>query len=274
MEWIISADTAKKFIYQGVSILDVRNQLAWMIGHIPGAIHINWQQFCQTKTPDKGKLLTDNNLLQEKLRRIGICNYKPVIVIGNTRHGFGEEGRIVWMLRTLGHTQTAFVDGGYNALMKAGIPRTSSSTQIISGNFTINRNSSWEIDHKELKANLKNSNLIIIDTREFKEFAGATPYGEKRGGHIPGAVHFNFKDLLDREGKLLPPEEIILKLELSCIQQNTPIVAYCTGGIRSAFFVTVLVDLGFNNVKNYTASLWEWSSFPAENYPLSHSNSI
>ena len=257
MEWIISADVAKQLIYQGVTILDARNKLTWMLGHIPGSIPIIWQQFYHTKSPYKGKLFTDLKLLQEKLRQIGISNHKPVIVIGNTVKGGGEEGQIVWMLRTLGHTETAFVDGGYQALVKAGIPTTLSATQIIPGNFTIQRNSSWEIDKYELQESLKNRNLIIIDTCEAKEFSGASIGLEKYNNEdIPDVVNFYFKDLLDRDGKLLPYEEIILKLELSCIQISTPIVIYSTSGISSAFFVVVLADLGFKNVKNYPGYLW------------------
>ncbi|MEB3181163.1 MAG: rhodanese-like domain-containing protein [Nostocaceae cyanobacterium] len=255
MEWIISADLAKQLIYQGVTILDVRHKLTWMLGHIPGSIPITWQQFSHTKSPHQGKLLTHPKLLEEKLREIGISNHKPVIVIGNTVKGGGEEGQIVWMLRTLGHTQTAFVDGGYQALIKAGIPTTLSATQIIPGNFNIERNSSWEIDKYELQECLTNRNLIIIDTCEPREFYGASIALEKY--NIPDVVNFYFKDLLDREGKLLPYQEIILKLELSCIQITTPIVIYSTSGISSAFFVVVLADLGFKNVKNYPGSLWK-----------------
>jgi thiosulfate/3-mercaptopyruvate sulfurtransferase len=268
-QWIISPNEAKQLILQSATVLDVRNKLAWFIGHISGAIHVTWQEFSQCKKPHKGNLLKDEKILQEKLRKLGIFNSKPVIVIGNPAHNFGEEGRIVWMLRTLGHNSTAFVDGGHNKLVKVGVPTTFGENQPQKiGNFVVNRTSLWEIQRDELKANLAENKLIVIDTREKREYNGATPYGEKRGGHIPGAVHFYFKDLIDNKGNLLTSEEIIAKLESLGIQLNTPIATYCTGGIRSAFFVTVLANLGFTNVKNYAGSMWEWSDEPASSYPL------
>jgi len=268
-QWILSPNEAKELISQGATILDTRNKLAWFIGHVSGAIHVSWQEFSQPEKPHRGNLLKNANLLEEKLRNRGIFNSKPVIVIGNTAHNFGEEGRIVWMLRTLGHNSAAFVDGGYNALVKAGVSTTfkgNQSQQI--GDFVVNRTGLWEIQRDELKANLAENKLIVIDTRQKREYKGAIFYGEQRGGHIPGAVHFYFKDLIDSKGNLLQNQEIIAQLENIGIQLNTPIATYCTGGIRSAFFVAVLANLGFTNVRNYAGSMWEWSAEPANSYPL------
>ncbi|MBW4566894.1 MAG: sulfurtransferase [Tolypothrix carrinoi HA7290-LM1] len=268
-QWILTANQAKQLISQSATILDTRNKLAWFLGHIPDAIHVTWQEFSQPEKPYQGNLLKDEKLLQQKLCKLGISNSKPVIVIGNPAHNFGEEGRIVWMLRTLGHNSAAFVDGGYNALVKAGIQTTFAANQPQKiGDFVVNRTALWEIQRDELKANLAENKLIIIDTREKREYNGATPYGEKRKGHIPGAVHFYFKDLIDNKGNLLPTEEIITKLARLGIQLDTPIATYCTGGIRSAFFVSVMANLGLTNVKNYAGSMWEWSAESANSYPL------
>ncbi len=268
-QWILSGNEAKQLISQGATILDARNKLAWFMGHIPGAVHVTWQEFSQPEKHHRGKLLEDTNILEQKLRDIGIFNSKFVIVIGNPAHNFGEEGRIVWMLRTLGHNSAVFVNGGYNALVKAGFKTTFGGNQPQKiGDFLVNRSALWEIQRDELKANLAENKLIVIDTREKREYDGATFYGEQRGGHIPGAVHFYFKDLIDSKGNLLPREEILAKLARLKIQPDTPIATYCTGGIRSAFFVSVLADLGFANVKNYAGSMWEWSAEPANSYPL------
>jgi len=264
-QWIINAAQAKQLIAQGATVIDVRNIGAWFLGHIPGAVHVTWQQFSQPSS-HRGKLIEDSSILEGKLRAIGISNHKPVVVVGNPAHNFGEEGRIVWMLRTLGHSQAAFVDGGYDALINTGIAISWGLTQVETGDFCVQRTATWEIQRDELKANL--GNQILIDTRTAKEYAGATPYGEQRGGHLLGARHFYFKELIDLKGNLLPKEQIMTSLAHLGIQAETPIVAYCTGGVRSAFFVAVLAHFGFTQVKNYAGSLWEWSASPATDYPL------
>ncbi len=272
-QWVVSAAQAKQLIEQGATILDSRNLVLWLTGHIPGAVHVSWQQFSQQRSPHKGKLLENPKLLEQKLRAVGVSNTKPVIVIGNPVHpcNFGEEGRIVWMLRTLGHQSAAFVDGGETALTQAGFPITLELTQPEPGDFIVKPTALWSIERDELKANLTakaTQDFIVIDSRSPQEFAGATPYGERRGGHIPSAVHFYFKDLKDAKGYLLPREQIIAKLNQLGIEHDTPLATYCTGGVRSAFFVAVLADFGFTNVKNYAGSMWEWSAAEASSYAL------
>lgn len=268
--WVVSAAQAKHLIERGATVLDTRNPVIWFWGHLPGSVRVTWQEFSQQKAPNQGKLLENRGVLEEKLRALGVSDRKPVIVVGYSHHrcSFGEEGRIVWMLRTLGHNSAAFVDGGGAALVEAGVPTVSGLTEPHPGDFTIQRTNSWEIQREELKARLEAEEVAIIDTRKPREYAGATPYGEQRGGHLPGALHFYFKDLLDEKGYLLPHDQIIAQLKHRGIERDTPVVAYCTGGIRSAFFTTILAELGFNNVKNYSGSMWEWSAAPERIYPL------
>jgi len=272
--WIINANTAKQLIEAGATILDVRSRISWGFGHVINARCVNWQEFSQKTLPNKGKLLDNSQVLEQLLRQIGISNNNPVIVIGNPTSPlhFGEEGRIVWMLRTLGHCQVAFVDGGQQALVKAGVALEMWGTKPQQiGDFGINRTTTWETSAHQLQSRLNHpQNLIIIDSREAREYAGATPYGEKRGGHIPEAVHFYFKELLQPNGYLLSSEQIDYKLKLVGIEKGSDkeIITYCTGGIRSAFLVAVLVNLGYTNVKNYAGSMWEWSQAENYSYPL------
>lgn len=266
--WVVSADEARSLIAQGATVLDTRTGLHF--GQIEGAISINWKDFSPTESTTRGNLLASDTELGKRLQGLGISTERPVVVFGNPPRGWGEDGRIVWMLRSLGHTQAVIVDGGFRALEAASeITPTASteSTTASNSRFTIQRNHQWSIEKEALQSQLSNDNLIIIDTREPREFAGSTPYGEQRGGHIPGAVHLYFKDLLDSDGKLLPQQTIINQLQALNITPETQVVVYCTGGIRSGWLVAVLTTLGFQ-AQNYAGSMWEWSAAPASEYPL------
>lgn len=272
-QWIINAAQAKNLVIQGATILDARSCKIFTTRSLSNATCIHWQEFSQSQLPFKGKLLTDDKVLTEKLQAIGIFNDKPVIVFGDTINGWGEDGRIVWMLRILGHQKSFLVDGGFTALVKAGFPTVNfvNKSSTIRGDFVVNRNKIWQISQNELKANLDNNNLIIIDTRELQEYSGKTPYGETRGGHILGAIHIYFKDWLDKNGMLLSQDKILEILANKGITQGQTIITYCTGGVRSAWSSAVLVDLGFQ-VKNYSGSMWEWSASNADIYPLDQFN--
>jgi thiosulfate/3-mercaptopyruvate sulfurtransferase len=268
-QWLVSPAEAKYLIEKGAVVLDGRDRNRQARGLVQGAIAVTWQQFSEPELPDRGHLLRDETLLNHRLRTVGIFTGRPVVVVGDPLHGWGEEGRIVWMLRTLGHNQAVFVDGGYPALSKIGLPTTQriSTTATIPGDFTLQRKLDWEITREELQSALDKGKLTIIDAREPREFRGATPYGEKRGGHIPGAISLHYKELLDGEGKVLSREKILVLLRDRNISSDAVIVSYCTGGVRSGWLTAVLVDLGFRT-KNYAGSMWEWSSSTSKQFLL------
>lgn len=240
---------------------------------IEGAIAVTWQQFSEPKAPHRGNLLSDPVELGQRLREVGIDSDRPVIVFGDPSQGWGEEGRVVWMLRSLGHQQAVLVDGGYGALKAAGLsPGKAAATAPQPGNFVPQPQADWQISQEALRAAIASpaENLVLLDSREPREFAGATPYGESRGGHLPGAVNLHFSQLLDDQGYLLPEAEIRDRLTALGITPTQTIVAYCTGGIRSGWLAVVLTDLGYE-AKNYAGSMWEWSAGNAAEYPLAKS---
>ncbi|MEG4023889.1 rhodanese-like domain-containing protein [Microcoleus sp. S13C4] len=267
--WIVNADLAKKWLEQEATLLDARTPILKWFCRLPTAIPVTWQEFSRSDFPHKGQILENNTVLTLKLQAIGICQDKPALVVADPVKGWGEDGRIVWMLRTLGHEKAVFVDGGYRALIKAGISKVESpNNPPQTGDFVISPCSNWEIKQDDLKAILGNDNLVIIDARERREYAGKTPYGEKRGGHIPRAIHLYYKQLMDKQGQLLSRGEIVAILQQKGVLQSTQIVSYCSGGIRSAWLTCALTNAGFN-ARNYAGSMWEWSASPADSYPLS-----
>ncbi|NES07733.1 MAG: sulfurtransferase, partial [Okeania sp. SIO2F4] len=165
-QWIINTTQAQKLATEGATILDARSCKIFQRKSLSNATCISWKEFSQPQLPFKGKLLTDDKILTEKLQAIGISNHKPVIVFGDTINGWGEDGRIVWMLRTLGHQKSFLVDGGFAALVKAGFPTVKlvNNSPPVRGDFVVNRSKNWQISQNELKANLENNNLVIIDT--------------------------------------------------------------------------------------------------------------
>ncbi|MEM9163078.1 MAG: rhodanese-like domain-containing protein [Cyanobacteria bacterium P01_F01_bin.4] len=265
--WIVSGAEAKQLIEQGATLLDARGQ-GLIVRRLQGATAVSWQQFSPKQAAIRGTLLNDDEQLTQQLQALGISTQTPVVVFANPPNGWGEDGRIVWMLRTLGHRRAVMVDGGFQALVNAQVPlQQGVSTVPEAGDFVVRRTPDWDIQQAELRAQLRADNLVIIDTREPREFAGRTPYGEQRGGHVPGAINLYFKDFLNKEGTLLPHQTLLTKLSEVGITPDTQVVVYCTGGIRSGWLASVLATLGFS-VKNYAGSMWEWSAAPDPEYPL------
>ncbi|MGF1536488.1 MAG: sulfurtransferase [Elainellaceae cyanobacterium] len=261
--WIVSADVAVQFIRDtDAVVLDPRTVAATRLTR---AVPITWPAFTQSAT-NRGILLDDDRALARKLEALGVSSDAPVLVAGDPL-AWGEDGRIVWMLRTLGHPAAAMVDGGHGALATALEQQSVDVVPPSPGSFGVNRNTTWSIDRDRLREALNSGQVAVIDSRSAAEYSGETPHGEVRGGHVPGAVHLHFKSLMDDTGHLLPRPELLARLAEAGITQDKTVVTYCTGGVRSAWLAVVLTDLGFD-VKNYPGSMWEWAASPSDRYPL------
>lgn len=262
--WVIEAPEARALIADGALLLDARPADARDAGPLAGAEPVEWTAFTNPDLPDKGKLLDDDAALTERLRDLGVSPDRPVVVVADPKASWGEDGRIVWTLRTLGHDRAFLVDGGVAALLAEG-PVTAAPAGA--GTFTVARTDAYGITKEALAAALGDPSVVILDTREDREFAGETPYGETRGGHVPGARHVFYRDLVAADGTVLKGEALRARLSDLGIAGDSTVVSYCTGGIRSGFVTAVLRDAGID-ARNYAGSMWEWSAAPAADYPL------
>ncbi|WP_232622848.1 sulfurtransferase [Pseudorhodobacter sp. MZDSW-24AT] len=263
--WLIEAKTAHGLLEKGALLLDTRAEALRNAPPLPGAIPVTWQEFSHPDLPEKGHLLKDDAVLTAKLRALGVSAAVPVIVVADPAQSWGEDGRIVWTLRALGHRQTYLVNGGVAALLAEGeLPERSA---VGPGDFTVTRTPAFEIEKEELAALIGQPDVVILDTREPREFSGATPYGETRGGHVPGAKHVYFKDLIGADGRALEGAALQARLDSLGITAQTQVVSYCTAGIRSGLVTAILQSAGVN-ARNYAGSMWEWSAADPATYPL------
>jgi thiosulfate/3-mercaptopyruvate sulfurtransferase len=262
--WVIEAEEARSLLADGALLFDTRSEALKEARPVPGAVFVIWQDFAQSAAPVKGRLLDDDAVLTGKLRGLGVSRDRAVVVIADSKQGWGEDGRIVWTLRTLGHEHAYLVNGGIDALLEAGDLELAPAG---TGDFTVARTEDYEITKEDLVARLGASGLVILDTREAREYAGETPYGESRGGHVPGARHLFYRDLVGEDGRILDGDALKARLAALGVGEQTEVVSYCTGGVRAGFVTAVLNNAGVR-ARNYAGSMWEWSAAPAEEFPL------
>lgn len=265
-DWIVTPKAGRELVQQGALVVDARGaDLKKRQGPLAGAAAVEWQDLSEPSLPTKGRLLSDAKELERRLQALGLTAERPVVVVADPVNGWGEDGRIAWALRTFGHRKVVIVDGGLPALQQGG--PLAIAPPVVPGTFRATFDARWHVTKEDIKDHLGKGDLALLDVREPREYAGKTPYGEARGGHIPGAKGLWYKDLLAKDGKLLPRVEIEKVLASKGITKASNVVAYCTGGIRSGWFTTVLTDLGYS-ARNYPGSGWEWAGSPAAEYPL------
>jgi len=258
----VSVEEARSLLAQDAAVLDARGVGAFAGGHLPGSAPLDWTAL-RDSGGDVGHLSSDTDKLQRALRSVGV-SAGPVIVYDAGRSGWGEAGRIWWTLSYLGHDAVYILDGGLGAWEAAGQPVSTAPAAPGPGSFVARPEPGLRAALPEVSACVSSGcDVVFWDTREAREYGGATPYGEARGGHLPGAVGLHYKDLLDAQGRLRPEAELRSLLEGAGITPEKRVVPYCTGGVRSALAVAVLTELGYGDVANYDGSMWEWSADPA-----------
>ncbi|MEL6180946.1 MAG: sulfurtransferase [Myxococcota bacterium] len=243
---------------EGAAVLDARDTSSYDAGHVMGAAHAPWERFVDG--PLSGLLSDDLGRVQDALRAAGVHDGKPVVVYGGWNAAWGEEGRIVWMLEYLGHTEVKIVEGGYAAWQQASLPTATETPSPSPGDFTARPREERRATMTEVLDATEDGSIVILDTREPSEYAGATPYGAVRGGHIPNAQPFWWKEVFDAQGRLRSRAELRAVFDGMGIDDDTVVIAYCTGGVRSGFFYAVMRWLGYRNPQNYDGSWWEWAS--------------
>ncbi|PAB58577.1 sulfurtransferase [Anaeromicrobium sediminis] len=260
--YITSVDWLKENLNNdNLLIIDARGEKPYKGGHIPGAISVSWQQFSKMDeapgNEDWGTVL-DKDDLSKKLSQIGVNMDKEIVVYANTK-AWGEDGRILWMLRMAGLDNSKLLDGGWNLWEEKGYETTKEEKAYEATDFKIEKlDESLVISTEELSSNM--DNIKILDSRKKIEYDGAIKYGEKRGGHIKDATLLTFDDLLNGDGTFKNPTELDEIFKQAGLNQEDEIATYCTAGIRSAHLVIGLRMMGYENAKNYDASFYEWAA--------------
>jgi thiosulfate/3-mercaptopyruvate sulfurtransferase len=251
-------------------VLDARPAADYAAGHIPGAINVMWQTFATVSTGNPGDpnwgVLKPAAEIGSLLSNLGIDATKEVVVYADAPDGWGEDGRIVWMLRMAGVTNARMLDGGYKVWLTGGYAITANIPTPAATPFALSSlDGTYTVDKSWIVANMGKSDVKIVDARGADEYAGAVKYSEKRGGHIPGAISIPFNTALfvnnggNITGFFKSAEQLDALFIAVGLKKSDTIVSYCTKGIRSAMMTMVLRMTGYTKAVNYDASFYEWA---------------
>ena len=107
--------------------------------------------------------------------------------------------RLWWALNTYGHTNVKILNGGWRAWIAYGGALDFGRTAIKAVTFTPKRDDSKLATVADLKQACEVGDSVIWDVRSDGEWDGSNSRGNKRVGHVPGAVHLEWFNLIDAE---------------------------------------------------------------------------
>lgn len=247
---------------EGLVVIDVRGKSAYAFGgHIPGAVNATWHEFSDPDAVAKGLLDPDTGRLEQKIRALGINQDSDVVIYSNPFDNWGDEGRMFWMLQYLGHAKLKILDGGW---VKWTAEHRKYEHGVVTpkpGNFKAAVNPEVIIGKEDLKRIVKqpHPDTVVADARSLEEYAGKEISGIPRSGHIPGAISVPWNAFLNQDATVKDLDKIRAGFDDKGLHPGQDVVCYCTGGVRSAWLYVILKLAGYQKVRNYPGSWWEWS---------------
>ncbi len=195
-----------------VIIFDANKQEVYEKGHIPGAISVGFHSFSKVDgkpgDPLWGSTLEKEELVK-KLESYGVTNDKLVVFYSDVLPGPGPDGRNVWQMRMAGLENVKLLYGGFPYWKELGyeVTNEASAEAVPSEGLELKDfDESYRADKEYISENLDKT--VIIDVRTDGEYKGSQKAGEARGGHIKGAKHLLWSEVLNENGTPKSPEEI------------------------------------------------------------------
>lgn len=235
----------------------------WQQAHIPGARHADLVNDLHDAQASYSFALPTLAQLAQQLQRLGVDDQSEIVVY-DRNDGFWA-ARLWWMLRSVG-LAARILDGGLQAWGAAGhaisagpgVARPSATTPTLRA-----QPGHWVDQPQVLAASqgLSPGRLVCALGQGVFEGTAATRY--QRRGHIPASLNRPARQLFDAQGRYLPPDQLRQALGAELLQDDTPLLLYCGGGISAAATAVALTLLGRANVMIYDGSLQEWSANPA-----------
>jgi thiosulfate/3-mercaptopyruvate sulfurtransferase len=171
--------------------------------------------------------------------------------------------RAWWLLRWLGHTSVAVIDGGFAAWQEAGLPVTRDPAKNISKSFTPAVADDTALSTAEVEQALARQSIALIDARGTDRFAGENETIDPVAGHVPGASSRPFAKNVDGRGRFLPAAELRRQWSNALGTRDArDVVAMCGSGVSACHNLLALEIAGMPGARLYPGSWSEWIRDP------------
>ncbi len=250
-------------------ILDCRFELAdpeagtraYREAHIPGAAYAHLDDDLSGPiTATSGRHpLPDPAALARRLGQWGIGPETQVVAYDQGPGHFAA--RAWWLLRWMGHTRVAVLNGGFAAWRERGLPTTRTPAQARPTTFTGTPASQPTVTAEDVQAILGKPDQVIIDARAEVRFRGDQEPLDPVAGHVPGARCLPASANLDEAGRFLSTEE--LRQRFADLPEHARIICMCGSGVTACHNILALELTGRDDAVLYPGSWSEWIRDPS-----------
>ena len=249
----------------GLRVLDLRWRpdgsaaAAHAMGHIPGAVPIDWRADLTEDVSDgEAFVLVGPDRMAAVAERAGISDGTTVVVYDDSQGVFAA--RAWWSLRAYGLESVRILDGGYPAWVAEGRPISNAEATPRPAGFTVRGPNRTRLTTSDVRGLLGAPDVTLLDARapsEYRGFEGNT----KRLGHIPGALNVPVgATSLPGSQHLRDGSQLRALLHAGNVSRGRRMVCYDGSGVAAAKLAFVLTLLGHEDVAVYDGGWAEWGN--------------
>jgi thiosulfate/3-mercaptopyruvate sulfurtransferase len=238
--------------------------LLYDMGHVPGAINVDWHTDLQDQVE---RDFLDKADFEALLSKHGIGNDTTVVFYGDRNNWYATYA--YWLFKYYGHPDVRVMNGGRAKWQAEGRPMTREVSSYPETAYT-----AQEPDERirayrdDVLKQVKSGAPSLVDVRSGPEYtgevlhmAGYAQEGAQRGGHVLGAKSIPWALAANEDGTFKSPEQLRELYTGKDITPDKNVIAYCRIGERSSHTWFVLRELlGYPDVRNYDGSWTEWGS--------------
>lgn len=235
-------------------------------GHIPGARFADLLGDLSDHTGSLHFTRPSPSDFARSLERLGVDG-ESVVVTYDTEAGLWAS-RLWWMLRSVG-VPAAVLDGGWAAWLASGGSVARGPVAAEVGALPAGAGSALQLrerpelwsDRDDVEAVMDGRRPgVLVCALAPATFEGTEATRYSRRGHIPRSRNLPARSLLGANGRFLAGEALAGVLD--DLDDASPVIAYCGGGILASLLALGLTLRGRDDVSVYDGSIEEWSADP------------
>ena len=239
---------------------DPRAEYAAM--HVPRAVFFDIDDLSDENSA-LPHMLAPATKFASRMRKLGLGDGNMIVVYDSA--GIYSSPRAWWMLRAMGHSDVAVLDGGLPKWRSEGRPLEDLSATPFARHFTARQDHGLAKDFVQMSENLATQAFQVVDARGTPRFRAIEPEPRAgvRGGHIPRSLNVPYTELTNANGTLKSREELRKIFQSQDVDLSRPLVTTCGSGITAAIEMLALMVAGAKEVALYDGSWAEWGASTA-----------